>query len=98
MKKIFILGFSFLMGALLFSACSSKPKTLDRPAFCADSAYAYIEKQMSFGPRVPNSKGHNDCAVWLIQKLRSFGAEVELQRGQMPDYSLFSPPLLYLTS
>ncbi len=86
MKKIFILGFSFLMGALLFSACSSKPKTLDRPAFCADSAYAYIEKQMSFGPRVPNSKGHNDCAVWLIQKLRSFGAEVELQRGQMPDY------------
>ena len=86
MKKIFILGFTFLMGALLFSACSSKPKTLDRPAFCADSAYAYIEKQMSFGPRVPNSKGHNDCAVWLIQKLRSFGAEVELQRGQMPDY------------
>ena len=86
MKKIFILGFSFLMGVLLFSACSSKPKTLDRPAFCADSAYAYIEKQMSFGPRVPNSKGHNDCAVWLIQKLRSFGAEVELQRGQMPDY------------
>lgn len=86
MKKIFILGFSFLMGVFLFSACSSKPKTLDRPAFCADSAYAYIEKQMSFGPRVPNSKGHNDCAVWLIQKLRSFGAEVELQRGQMPDY------------
>lgn len=86
MKKIFILSFSFLMGVLLFSACSSKPKTLDRPAFCADSAYAYIEKQMSFGPRVPNSKGHNDCAVWLIQKLRSFGAEVELQRGQMPDY------------
>ena len=86
MKKIFILSFSFLMGVLLFSACSPKPKTLDRPAFCADSAYAYIEKQMSFGPRVPNSKGHNDCAVWLIQKLRSFGAEVELQRGQMPDY------------
>ncbi len=86
MKKIFILGFSFLMGVLLFTACSPKPKPLDRPAFCADSAYAYIEKQMSFGPRVPNSKGHNDCAVWLIQKLRSFGAEVELQRGQMPDY------------
>ncbi|MBR6065442.1 MAG: M28 family peptidase [Paludibacteraceae bacterium] len=86
MKKIFILGFTFLMGVLLFSACSPKQKTLDRPAFCADSAYAYIEKQMSFGPRVPNSKGHNDCAVWLIQKLRSFGAEVELQRGQMPDY------------
>lgn len=41
---------------------------------------------MAFGPRVPNSKAHNDCAVWLIQQLRAKGAKVELQRGQMPDY------------
>ena len=41
---------------------------------------------MSYGPRVPNSKAHNDCAVWLIQQLRAFGAVVELQRGQMTDY------------
>ena len=41
---------------------------------------------MAFGPRVPNSKAHNDCAVWFIQQLRARGAKVELQRGQMPDY------------
>ena len=41
---------------------------------------------MAFGPRVPNSKAHNDCAVWYIQHLRACGAVVELQRGQMPDY------------
>ena len=41
---------------------------------------------MEFGPRVPNSKAHNDCAVWLIQQLRAYGALVELQKGQMPDY------------
>lgn len=41
---------------------------------------------MAYGPRVPNSKAHNDCAVWFIQQLRARGAKVELQRGQMPDY------------
>jgi len=76
-----ILGF-----LVLLVSCNKKPVVVQRPAFNADSAYAYIEKQLSFGPRVPNGKGHNDCAVWLIQQLRAFGAEVELQRGQMPDY------------
>ncbi|MBO4250323.1 MAG: M28 family peptidase [Paludibacteraceae bacterium] len=70
----------------LFYSCGREQKSIDHPAFCADSAYAYIEKQMSFGPRVPNSAAHMQCAVWLIEQLRACGAEVELQKGQMPDY------------
>ena len=71
----------------LFSSCGKKPVAeVQRPAFHSDSAYAFIERQMAFGPRVPNSKAHNDCAVWMIQTLRSFGATVELQKGQMPNY------------
>lgn len=75
-----------LLSLVLLTACAKKQAVVSRPAFCADSAYAYIEKQMSYGPRVPNSKAHNDCAVWFIQTLRAQGATVELQRGQMPDY------------
>ena len=41
---------------------------------------------MAFGPRVPNSAAHTQCAVWLIEQLRACGAEVELQKGFMPDY------------
>ena len=41
---------------------------------------------MAFGPRVPNSAAHMQCAVWLIEQLRACGAEVELQKGFMPDY------------
>ena len=59
---------------------------MERPSFSADSAYAYIERQMAFGPRVPNGAAHMQCAVWLIEQLRAFGAEVELQKGFMPDY------------
>ena len=79
-----ILGILSILGILV--SCSKKPVVIERPAFCSDSAYAYIEKQMSFGPRVPNGKGHTDCCVWLIEKLRELGAEVELQKGYKPDY------------
>ena len=85
MKKFLIFNFSFLI-CLLVTACSQKQQTIARPSFSADSAYAYIEAQMAFGPRVPNSKAHNDCAVWLMRQLRAYGATVELQKGQMPDY------------
>jgi Zn-dependent M28 family amino/carboxypeptidase len=77
----------FLLGCVVsLVSCNKKPVAIERPAFNSDSAYAYIERQMSFGPRVPNSKAHTDCAVWLIEQLRAFGAEVELQKGYMPDY------------
>lgn len=49
------------------------------PDFQADSAYAYIEKQLAFGPRVPNTAGHTGCAQWLVTQFRAFGAEVSTQ-------------------
>ena len=80
---------ALLLFVVLLPACdkSVKPTQVDRPAFNSDSAYAYVEKQLAFGPRVPNSKAHMDCAVWLIQELCRHGAVVELQKGTMPDYS-----------
>ena len=71
---------------LLLTACGKKQAVIDRPPFSADSAYSYIESQMAFGPRVPNSAAHMQCAVWLIEQLRACGAQVELQKGKMPDY------------
>ena len=82
MRKTLIM----LLSALALMSCGKKAAVVQRPAFSSDSAYVYIQRQMNFGPRVPNSKAHNDCAIWLIQQLRAFGAKVELQRGQMPDF------------
>ena len=51
------------------------------PAFNADSAYAFIQKQVDFGPRIPGTKAHADCAQWLEQKLKSYLPEVITQKG-----------------
>ena len=49
------------------------------PAFNADSAYVYIEKQLDFGIRVPGTESHKACRDWMLQKFKSFGADVIAQ-------------------
>jgi len=46
------------------------------PRFQRDSAYAFVEKQVAFGPRVPNTAAHKACRNWMIDKFKSFGATV----------------------
>lgn len=49
------------------------------PTFNADSAYQYIQEQVDFGPREPNSKAHDACGKYLIKSLEDFGAAVTVQ-------------------
>ena len=56
------------------------------PAFNADSAYTYIERQVAFGPRVPNSRAHRDCGDYLAAQLKRFGAEVYSQTAELTAY------------
>ena len=39
---------------------------VDAPEFSADSAYAFVEKQVAFGPRVPGTPEHKACGDWLV--------------------------------
>ncbi len=87
MRKILLIPVLML---LAFVSCNKTTqstaktgKSVQVPAFSADSAYSYIEKQVSFGPRVPNSSGHEACGNWLEQKLSDFGAEVTVQKADL---------------
>ena len=53
------------------------------PAFSPDSAYLYIKNQVDFGSRVPNSIEHKQCAEYLVQTLKRFGAEVIEQKADL---------------
>ena len=45
------------------------------PEFSADSAYSFIAKQLSFGPRVPNTEGHSNTRAYLESKLKEYAGE-----------------------
>lgn len=51
--------------------------------FDADSAYSYVERQVAFGPRVPNTEAHRRCGEWLASELRRRGADVTEQRADL---------------
>lgn len=58
---------------------ATKPEPVQVPAFSRDSAYAHVERQVSFGPRVPGSAGHAAMQAWLVAKLKAYGANVTEQ-------------------
>lgn len=85
-KYIFL---SFLLVASLFTSCKSNKQATEEvlqpvgPAFIADSAMAYCQAQCDFGPRTMNSKAHDLCEEWIINKFKGFGLEVETQKADL---------------
>jgi glutaminyl-peptide cyclotransferase len=85
-SKYWMLG---LMLSFIGTACerSSTQETISpeeisynpAPTFSGDSAYSYIQRQVDFGPRVPNTPEHREAAAWLIEKFNSFGLNVQPQ-------------------
>jgi Zn-dependent M28 family amino/carboxypeptidase len=87
------LSFLILTATLaLFTACKSKPaavadassetkpaESLKAAEFNSDSAWYFVDQQVRFGPRVPNSKAHAKCAVWLETELKKYAAKVVVQ-------------------
>lgn len=53
------------------------------PEFNADSAYKYIETQVAFGPRVPNTAAHKACADWIENSLKRFTPNVIAQKASV---------------
>jgi len=54
-------------------------KKVQVPHFNADSAYHFVDTQVSFGPRVSGMESHEKCADWLVTKLRSYSDTVVVQ-------------------
>ncbi|MCC5921638.1 MAG: M28 family peptidase [Cyclobacteriaceae bacterium] len=60
---------------------------LQVPSFSADSAFRYIEEQLAFGYRIPNTEGHRQAAVYLREKLAALGANVQIQEFTATAYT-----------
>jgi hypothetical protein len=47
--------------------------------FNGPTAFTYLEKQMSFGPRIPNTAGHRQTGDWVLAELRARADTVIVQ-------------------
>ncbi len=57
------------------------------PMLNADSAYRYIQKQVDFGPRVPNTKEHVACKDYLVSKLQELGLQTQVQEAELTAFN-----------
>ncbi len=60
--------------------------TVKAPRFNADSAYNFIQAQVNFGPRVPNTSSHLECAAYLENQLSKYNWETVVQKASLKSY------------
>lgn len=71
-----------------------EPKMETKADFNADSAFNLVKKQCDMGPRTPRSPGHSRCEQFIINKLKSYGADtVVSQKGYVKAFTGESLPL-----
>lgn len=85
MNRIIVNILAAFMACSIVGSCNGSSKASQQSAviekaallgeFNADSSYRYVAEQVNFGPRVPGTESHDLCGKYLIEKLRSFGAD-----------------------
>jgi glutaminyl-peptide cyclotransferase len=65
---------------ILLAACQARAGANSTPSeFSGPTAFTYVEKQMAFGPRIPNKPAHDQAADWLLGELRARADTVVVQ-------------------
>ena len=95
MTKQMLRNCIFLLLCCLLFACSTEPEQqtkevpkakIEVPIFNPDSAYYFVEKQVSFGPRVISSTPWKNCAIWLEKKFKTYTPNVIVQEAPITTY------------
>ncbi len=100
MKKMYKIALINLAIALFLFSCGNdkpaKPTTTEpakteaykrvSPAFNADSAFYYVQKQVEFGPRVTNSDAHKKCGDWMVEELKKLTDNVIEQKTSITNF------------
>ena len=84
---LFLLVLFILSGVFIWFKSNKSQETnvastatiVETPVFNSDLAYAYIAKQVGFGPRIPNSPAQIKCKDWIVEKLKGYGWQVQIQ-------------------
>ena len=70
---------SYLTTVLVIAGCGGdipQGPTPGRPSFEGQQAHDLVELQVSFGPRIPGTVGHDRQLRWMLARLDSFAPEV----------------------
>jgi Zn-dependent M28 family amino/carboxypeptidase len=68
-----------VVGVVMAAAAACGGSHLSRPQFDGAVALRYVEMQLAFGPRIPNTEGHRRTGDWILSQLQTTADSVEVQ-------------------
>lgn len=79
---------SFILFSIFIVSLTSCTYTnLGKIEFNQDLAFKHLEKQVSFGPRIPNSKAHQMTVDYIVEELEKAGWKTEIQEFESNNQS-----------
>lgn len=69
----------FCLVFMLLPLAACGPGREQSREFNGDTALAYVQAQLSFGYRIPNTEGHRKTGDWILEKLKARADSVEVQ-------------------
>jgi hypothetical protein len=60
------------------------------PIFDGTAAYADVQTQVDFGPRIPGSEGHAKVRAWMQEQLSAAGWAVEVHETSRMDHPIYN--------
>jgi len=64
---------------IILSLCVSPASAQEKIRFDQDTAFMHLEKQCSFGPRVPGTQAHIQCRDYIVAHLKKYTSHVRMQ-------------------
>jgi Zn-dependent M28 family amino/carboxypeptidase len=71
-------------------AFASPPPFADPVSFDSSRAYADVQTQVAFGPRIPGTEGHEQIRKWIGSELESAGWVVEVQQTERMNHPIYN--------
>jgi hypothetical protein len=92
--RILVLFFVIIIMGIGCTGCGSDTppiqpptkKEVKTPTFDRQKAYDYVAKQVSFGPRVPETAAHDSCATWIKSTFEAAGWTTQYQIATVPGF------------
>jgi Iap family predicted aminopeptidase len=81
---------SLLILVLGLYAASFLNREPDSASFDSSHAYADVQTQVAFGPRIPGSQGHAQIREWMRAELESAGWMVEIQQTERMGHPIYN--------
>lgn len=67
---------AMVIAVAVFFFMKKEEEPLTLPPFSAENAFAFLQQQCDFGPRVPGTNAHERCRIFLVNELRKHADNV----------------------